>query len=129
MTNELKPCPFCPPDKSNPTAFVEPDGYMEHAGNVYRGFVGCEHCGIGIEMYMSDLEIPDEWWKDSPEDEPKGFLAYLMNLWNTRYKRTCKLVENRRLRGSWPDCSKCGKPIQRNSKFCPKCGAEVVDDD
>lgn len=117
MAKELEPCPFCPPDKSDPCAFVEPDGYQEHAGNVYRGSVGCKHCGIGLELFMTDSEIPGEWFEDSPEDEPKGFLEYLENLWNTRHERTCHLKNDG---GYLRDrCSECGEAFRVYAEVVP----------
>lgn len=135
MTDELKPCPFCP-DGGKPVAFVEPDGYEEHGGNVYRGVVGCKMCGMGIELFRCDNEIPADWWCDAAEESPSGFMSNLINAWNTRYERTCQPVKDDK---GYIRCSICGNELYTDydpvadrvtwEPFCPSCGAKVVDDD
>lgn len=132
--SELEPCPFCS-DGGKPVAFVEPDGYQEHGGNVHRGYVGCRICGMGLELFRCDNEIPAEWWGEGDEEAPSGFLRHLVNVWNTRYDRTCQMIECRWGDGSctWGcKCSDCGEKFEhtrgRTWSYCPNCGAEVVDD-
>lgn len=107
MTNELEPCPFCGGE-------VKLD----------RNFIICDTCAVRMER-----AIVYPRWHEHTE---------LIQRWNTRYKRTCKMEPD-------PDydlvvCSECGYEEEihllfpssgdqvYDGKFCPSCGAEVVDD-
>lgn len=135
VTTGLESCPFCP-DGGRPYAFTEVDGYIDDGKDIeYHGSVGCEECGMGIEMWHRDSEIPYEWRTErEPDEVPAGFLKDLIERWNTRAERTCKPIypndsdfrENHVAR-----CSECRRPLVEYesgemANFCHFCGARVV---
>lgn len=78
------------------------------------------------------------------DGEPTGIVAHACyalgieirapkQVWNTRYKRTCKKVPyapeyGKRTPAVRSVCSECGSRIGERADFCWSCGAEVVDD-
>lgn len=112
MNDELLPCPFCPPEKSDPR--------LINAG-VYLHYVKCCSCGCASGLACSSEE------------------QAIAN-WNRRAERTCRweLVK----RGTMYDvygCSACGyeyaEPVTDggvlvsigDASYCPSCGAKVVE--
>ena len=133
VTTGLEPCPFCP-DGGRPYAFTEVDGYIDDGKDIeYHGSVGCEECGMGIEMWHRDSEIPYEWRTErEPDEVPAGFLKDLIERWNTRAERTCVLEDIPYEPGRWEGvrCSSCGvtdEDTDLTGNYCPHCGARVVE--
>lgn len=114
MTKELKPCPFQKDGETHDVRFVElKPGY---------GQIGCADCGF---------------WFPSEEVLTK---AEAIERWNTRYKRTCKMVlcDDENPNGDANgyvvrECDHCGwraeyQADSEPSGWCAVCGAEVLDD-
>ena len=97
MTNELKPCPFC-------------GGEAEYGLTMAGEEVYCTNCGAAM---------PRTTTKDAA-----------IEAWNTRAERTCHNTEY--LDGCFA-CSACGEELEDPRqepgfvKWCPFCGAKVVD--
>lgn len=114
MTEKLKPCPFQKEGETHDVRFVElKPGY---------GQVGCADCGF---------------WFPSDEVLTK---AEAFERWNTRYKRTCKSsyckeTDERQCHergGTLQACAMFDPDVDgfvSSPKFCPNCGAEVIDGD
>lgn len=119
MTNELKPCPFCGGEAES--WYTQDDFWC-------AGRAGCANEDCCIRPVA----------RGTNEDDA-------INIWNTRYKRTCRVVpmdyfgQPPYYRGSIVSdalsdgCSECGYPFDTINKgvpiFCPNCGAEVIDGD
>lgn len=106
MTKELEPCPFC-------------GGEAMLCENIDYSYVYCMRCGC--------------------QTNEASYILDAIEAWNTRYKRTCK-SDYCRETDEW-QCLSCGGTLQNcamfdpdvdgfvgSPKFCPNCGAEVVDD-
>lgn len=107
--NELKPCPFCGGRAAvaqNASVFLD-----------YR--VYCKRCGAETGMYTTAIKA--------------------VRCWNTREERTCRAIPNR----EWVEkpecgvdchtCSECGKVLFYDAnedcpRYCPNCGAKVVEE-
>lgn len=104
--SELKPCPFCPPDLSDPE-FVAFNRSAFDRDLHWK--VRCQTCGC-------ECGVPESTKDDAAE------------VWNTRAERTCRY--ERKTTGYYVDwtCSECGH-IENNGiwNYCPKCGARVVE--
>lgn len=101
MTDELKPCPFCGHDAE---LFVTTHKGTEHYN------VSCSHCPA-----MTGSSI---------------LRHYVIDAWNTRYKRTCNMMAPNKETMPYPRCSACGSPMMNApARYCAQCGSEVVDDD
>ncbi len=113
MTNELKPCPFQKEGEVHELELVDVGALK---------WVRCKTCNA-----------------QGPCDPSK---QKAMDLWNTRYKRTCRNVykENRHVMDQCDngfECSECGNVIEDYEHYgvkgtfnvCPNCGAEVADAD
>lgn len=106
--SELMPCPFCPPDESDPKLFQPAD---------WMAFVKCCSCGCTSGPVCSSAESA-------------------VRNWNTRHDRTCENVyEGREFECS--ECGTQWHLLDRMDAFeewehvrtpgfCPKCGAKVV---
>lgn len=103
MDEKLKPCPFCPPDLSDPKIVR----YYED-----QFIVKCYTCGC-----MSGY----------PENTPERAAEN----WNTRAERTCRnFGKEEGTNGEMYDfsCSACGFcSCQTDANYCPNCGAKVVE--
>lgn len=106
MTDGLMECPFCGGEA----------GWMD-------GLIVCSGCGVSMRSVVQSYELTNKRW-------------------NTRYKRTCEWSIKKG--GTFYDvyqCSACGYEYAESrtdhgikvelidAKFCPNCGAEVVDGD
>lgn len=65
-------------------------------------FASCNECDATIEDFPNRSEAAKAW--------------------NTRYKRTCRLI----MRDGSPACSECLAEQDYEAKFCDQCGAEVA---
>ena len=97
MAELIKPCPFC-----------DGKGYVICGSSFKFGFpsytVECEKCGtVGI-IKASEQEA--------------------IEAWNTRAKRTTRLIWNKH--NDCLECENCGKGMKPEWAYCPRCGAEVV---
>lgn len=114
MTDELKPCPFCP-DGGDP----------KHCGGGGIHCVRCSKCGRTNEKLV--FTEADGWHY---EGFGSGQEAY--DDWNTRYKRTCKAVCEQVFAEHVWSCSACGEAFDSIVciyDFCPHCGAEIVQEE
>lgn len=102
MTDELKPCPFCP-DGGSPE--------LEQVGDDWH--INCENEKCPATAFVIG----------SSEQEA-------IKAWNTRYERTCHKVPGKMHYGELrPKCSECGYGLGDSRwVFCPKCGAEILHD-
>lgn len=115
MTNELEPCPFRKEGDTHELTIIDELG---------EAWVRCS-CGVAGPMFSG----PNR--KEQAAEH-----------WNTRYKRTCEW--NIKHSGTLYDvyqCSACGYEYAESrtdhgikvelcdAKFCPNCGAEVLDGD
>lgn len=103
-TNVLKPCPKC----NNEVQGVVTGGQAAYGCGEYGYQIECA-CGIMFDTPRS--------YETSEEAEIEGVKA-----WNTRYKRTCRIVM---YEGS-PACSVCHRELDYDSQFCDGCGAKVA---
>ncbi len=105
MTDELMPCPKC----NHEVQGVVTGGQAAYGCGEYNYQIECA-CGIMFDTTRS-YETPEE-------AEAEGIRE-----WNTRYKRTCRIIM---LDGS-PSCSECKAEMGAyNDRFCGWCGAEVI---
>lgn len=119
MTEELKLCPF----HREP---VEP--------NIFQGFdKGNGNPGSG--GYWATVECPEcgNGFTETECSTQQGALELAIDLWNTRYKRTCKWwLEDYHDEANNIWTTGCGERFQwaeyGHPKCCPSCGAEVLDD-
>lgn len=104
MAETLRPCPFCGGEA------------MEFTGEdaaPHRWTVECAVCGAHV----------------GSDTRHKARAK-----WNRRAKWTCRMVrasgvdEKRGDKRAWPVCSECGGEMRSNDKFCPNCGARVVEE-
>lgn len=104
--SELKPCPFCPPDLSDPE-FVAFNRSAFDRDLHWK--VRCQTCGC-------ECGVPESTKDDAAE------------VWNTRAERTCheKWVDGSVSRTCVPVCSECGRSWHVAEQYCPSCGAKVV---
>lgn len=136
MTKELEPLKECPLCNGNVSVSLNGDD-ESHWFTVTRGHGddAC-HCRLFLES------------EPFVEGDGKRELDALIELWNTRYKRTCHIVikpTDSDYRDGWRYlCSECGFPIEvgeaevfadgstpiviSHAAFCWHCGAEVVDE-
>lgn len=82
----------------------------------------CGNCEKWVEIPLEgdDIEV----------GERIGVCQCCWKRWNDRYKRTCKMMPL--LHTTNPVafyCSECDSTVYQVAKFCPSCGAEVVDGD
>ena len=109
MSEELKPCPFCGGEARLVSAFL---------GTAY--IVLCDTCNAAIKTRRTEAEA--------------------MAAWNTRAERTCNFREIGDYSAGYlrmmRECSECGfwladdgesLPLFPMVKYCPNCGAKVVD--
>lgn len=103
MGENLKPCPFCGGEGS---AYQVLD-YPEKIGP--RFSVICNGCGASVTTIFQS-----EWTA--------------IEAWNRRAERTCHYVYDKEL-CAWR-CSECGglEPVGCHVRYCPDCGARVVDE-
>lgn len=118
--NELKPCPFCPPDTPNEPYCRE----TEESSNCFTERDGYQ-CEVVCDCGASKA--------GSIEPTIKKALVSAIEAWNTRYEQTCRIekVKDGLTRGWW-HCFYCGgfTPAPDEISYCPYCGfkvAEVVD--
>lgn len=117
MTNELKPCLFCP-DGGKPYV-ISGKCYSFESGNGSK--VECEKCQASGPLCETIQEA--------------------IEAWNTRYERTCIPMKSSSYTNGVKnefmneDCSECGYRIDWSRdvpnikiKYCPNCGARVVGD-
>ncbi len=123
MSEELKPCPFCP-DGGEPALFSETLGWAPNGENTYRAVAGCKRCCVGIELVHVGDDLCDE--SDALEETCAALEEEAVAKWNTRFERTCRIVEDR----DWGSaCSECGAhyPCMQDASYCPNCGRKVVE--
>lgn len=111
--SELLPCPRC-----NGTVEIltkdDPQSYDYDGGDRYRyryAKIGC-FCGIVLSVYNDD---------DRTYYPYKDALNFAIAAWNTRYERTCHIIEKDQEPGLY--CSECGALIE--DRYCSHCGARV----
>ena len=138
MAETLKPCPLC--GSTDVACFAEECGDDYDNEPVYRAVVGCCGCReegcdpsydeepcFGIEAYFRGDHplIKDE---EDPEDCRRVLERHMAERWNRRAERTCHYVYDEMLCG-WV-CSECGglEPVCDNVRYCPDCGARVVEE-
>ena len=107
--SELLPCPFC-------------GGEVDHQ-EMWDGAYSftCRQCGL-------NARFTDDIARAVPE-----MLKGTEKKWNTRYERTCHIVEKQRysdglVRDLRLSCG-CHVTAADVVKYCPNCGAKVVDDE
>lgn len=118
---ELKPCPFCGGEVR--IALIEDDDCKWF---VTRGLGdGACRCRVFMESRRFDRRYSD--------DDIDQIKRDLIDDWNRRAERTCRMVDAR-----WDDgqctwgcrCSACGDRFEHETgkmwRFCPNCGAKVV---
>lgn len=125
MSIELKLCPFC-----GGAAGIERAPDFPH--DTYT--VGCSRCAAMMGGRDGDIAIPTLY--DSEEDAAEA--------WNRRAERTCEMEllpyadDDRAHRWLRERCSACGEVFESDNfeihgagqmefRFCPECGAKVVD--
>lgn len=100
MKDELLPCPFC----GKKTALVMDKTW---GGQGWSCAVHCLGCGANIGVHPTEEQAVEAW--------------------NTRAERTCHMDHTK-----WPGesvCSACGQHFDEcYERYCPNCGAKVVDD-
>lgn len=107
--HQLMPCPFCG-DEAHTRQLSSVDGRLYSVSCSTEGCYGYE----------------TQAWYELPRDADEA--------WNRRAKWTCRMVrasgvdEKRGDKRAWPVCSECGGAIRSNDKFCPNCGARVVEE-
>lgn len=110
MSEELKPCPFC---GHAATIEVNDNNYVISCGGL------CDDVSTYSEMSY-------------PMSEEQA-----IRVWNHRAERTCRRVREfvpykNSLTGEYREvCSACGRALRARSvyRYCPNCGARVVDGD
>lgn len=124
MTNELKPCPFC---GKVPTVYGaisreyasgrwakgHREAYWVHPRCELGCLIGTAHAAAygatrGIEFTTEEAAI---------------------EAWNTRAERTCQ-AEYRTGGNEYGAfyCSACNNYMDENDRYCPNCGAKVVEE-
>lgn len=124
--SELKPCPFCGGEAKLLEGFYSQDGRGDIAWVVL-----CKSCDA------RKIQSPD-WSNWNPyrkryEECEAAMRNAVIEAWNTRYERTCQIVDkyegyassHLRLLGR---CSICDEVIETTHEFCPNCGARVKED-
>lgn len=96
---ELKPCPFCGSHQ------------VDLFGDDELGWLArCADCHASA----GDCDTKTE----------------TIEAWNTRAERTCKRIDSPNDdegRPNLPTCSECGEELSYTDRFCPNCGAKVVE--
>ena len=108
--SELKPCPFCGGEAETVRSMRS---FTCESWEVFF-YVLCKGCGARVEG----------------ADEAEAIEA-----WNTRHERTCELIkhaaydEESGIELVLYECDKCGWIVDpwRNERYCPNCGAKVVE--
>lgn len=107
MAKELEPCPL-----HKERVMPELSAYEAQSLTPWCATILCPDCGLELSVHEYATE--------------QDAIDAITNMWNTRYKRTCKI-------GDGLDCSNCGAIFDIGScdkpRFCMYCGAEVVDGD
>ena len=101
MSAELLPCPFCGGEAS----IAINDGIF--SGRLYTPKCACGANLLGV-------------WRTEAE---------AVAAWNTRAERTCRL--NTAFIGyipAWYECGECKQPMFSKYRYCPNCGAKVVEE-
>lgn len=122
---ELKQCPFC--GKTNRVGAVKLRDSSPHC-NWERDSDGEKRAVESWVCFCANCGVKQVYAHRTREEAIRA--------WNTRYKRTCHLnMSNPPTRGWY--CSECHVYISDEAmadastwlklKFCPNCGAEVVD--
>jgi len=105
MSSELKECPFC----GGEATIKHLDWFIP--GQFLYG-AKCSCCGAESAVKSTEGEA--------------------IAAWNTRAERTCKQILTDCNDGLMPPfvahCSNCGDEWGYTPKYCPNCGAKVVDD-
>jgi Lar family restriction alleviation protein len=107
---ELKPCPFCGAEASVKMLEYDDD---------------CRVWGVFCESDL-ESEYSHGHYVDNYPTEAEAIAA-----WNTRHERTCERVvhglerEREVATVSWT-CSECHAHIGRDYRYCPNCGAKVL---
>lgn len=120
MTNEPVPCPFCGSMSEIPREHEEGCFLRMWADSMEDWYFA--GCGTAHE----DFDHFNAWEHKYDRHSNEEMLA----AYNTRYKRTCHIVIEDKIRNpfeSFFSCSECGARIQ-NRPYCSNCGCEVVAD-
>lgn len=110
---DLKPCPFC-------GSAAETCSYYFEEGDMTLWQVRCKErpCKVEHPCYTADSFI-------SFATEAEAIEA-----WNTRAERTCRIYETDHEYEDSVRCSACRMTFNRPwdpFKYCPNCGARVVE--
>lgn len=118
-------CPFC-----GGRAWIQ---YWEYP--TCDGMEGRAVCGGCHVSTSRDFQSGRTTYIPTGEDITKPLLIkQVIETWNRRAERTCRAVRVSGLdakRGdnrAWPVCSECGRAVRANDRYCPNCGAKVVNE-
>lgn len=102
------PCFFCECDEARVIVVDEVTDAGAEEATVPLYAASCPYCGARGPMALSEDEAVEAW--------------------NRRAERTCHYVYDEMLCG-WV-CSECGglEPVCDNVRYCPDCGARVVEE-